>query len=579
MAETIKTILTADAGQLRAEFERAGQATEQWSKKTKAAAGDVRNLGNQAYRAGRGGMSGSFGFLAFSQAVEDAQYGVKGVLNNIPQMVIGFGGGMGLAGAISLAAVAAASLYPKLKDLYGVTDNENLKKAADEWAKVFAEGMKVARTLEENNRRAQEMADLSEQIRQSLSERANLHGQMTGYYDAELKSAQDRRDVELEILEARRQLAIATGGSGLSIAGQIQNTQNQGMGNDLVNREKELANLQSEQMQKQAELDNMRAEADAAAAAAMTRRVELTKNLAGAQANLAGAESAVSSHKGRGGKVGLMADETEARKKRDAVKAELAAVTAAEKVRADAYADEIKALSQNIDGLDEKINKTYQEKLALEELIKTRREIQDIETRTDQANQWSAWQDAISKGHQDAVKMKIAATEAGQKLREMAQPDEAQQKAQQKARADFTSELIVLKLRADGRREAADAWERETALRRDAGTLAKDMNISDAKALQLLREKQKLIERAAAADGGGRRGIRRSSRDTLGFGPSGLEGRGGFLRDNLRNDALRRRAAERGGKPQSADPLVRQLERSTNLQEQMLRVFQNLGIA
>ena len=52
--------------------------------------------------------------LEFSRAVEDAQYGVRGILNNIPQLVQFMGGGAGLAGAISLAAVGLTQLVEAL---------------------------------------------------------------------------------------------------------------------------------------------------------------------------------------------------------------------------------------------------------------------------------------------------------------------------------------------------------------------------------------------------------------------------------------------------------------------------------
>ena len=52
--------------------------------------------------------------LEFSRAVEDAQYGMRGVLNNIPQLVQFMGGGAGLAGAISLAAVGLTQLVEAL---------------------------------------------------------------------------------------------------------------------------------------------------------------------------------------------------------------------------------------------------------------------------------------------------------------------------------------------------------------------------------------------------------------------------------------------------------------------------------
>ena len=52
--------------------------------------------------------------LSFSQAVEDAQYGIRGVLNNIPSLVMQLGGGAGLAGVISLSAVGLSTLFTQL---------------------------------------------------------------------------------------------------------------------------------------------------------------------------------------------------------------------------------------------------------------------------------------------------------------------------------------------------------------------------------------------------------------------------------------------------------------------------------
>lgn len=52
--------------------------------------------------------------LSFSQAVEDAQYGIRGILNNIPSLVMQLGGGAGLAGVISLSAVGLSTLYTQL---------------------------------------------------------------------------------------------------------------------------------------------------------------------------------------------------------------------------------------------------------------------------------------------------------------------------------------------------------------------------------------------------------------------------------------------------------------------------------
>ena len=46
------------------------------------------------------------GILQASYAIDDLQYGLSAVVNNIPQMVLGFGGSAGVAGALGVAAVA-----------------------------------------------------------------------------------------------------------------------------------------------------------------------------------------------------------------------------------------------------------------------------------------------------------------------------------------------------------------------------------------------------------------------------------------------------------------------------------------
>lgn len=73
--------------------------------------------------------------LLFSQGLEDAQFGMRGILNNIPGLIISLGGTAGLAGAISIAAVSFSVLY----DWFVKTE----EKASDveERIKTVAEGI------------------------------------------------------------------------------------------------------------------------------------------------------------------------------------------------------------------------------------------------------------------------------------------------------------------------------------------------------------------------------------------------------------------------------------------------------
>ena len=72
------------------------------------------------------------GFLEFSRAAEDAQYGIAGVVNNIPGMVTAMGGGAGLTAAISLGAVAVAQFVKHWDDIKSLFSDGLDAKAIDD---------------------------------------------------------------------------------------------------------------------------------------------------------------------------------------------------------------------------------------------------------------------------------------------------------------------------------------------------------------------------------------------------------------------------------------------------------------
>lgn len=77
------------------------------------------------------------GVLQAAYFFDDLQYGIKGVLNNIPGLVMGFGAGAGLAGAVSIAVLAGAKLY----EWMGKTEDKSadLAKKMKEQSKEIAE--------------------------------------------------------------------------------------------------------------------------------------------------------------------------------------------------------------------------------------------------------------------------------------------------------------------------------------------------------------------------------------------------------------------------------------------------------
>lgn len=104
------------------------KSTEQLDKGSKQATRSVKNMGQ--------------GLLQVAYFMDDVQYGIKGILNNIPGLVIGFGGGAGLAGAMSLAVLAGAKLY----EWMGKTEDKSadLAKKMKEHSKEIAEASRQA---------------------------------------------------------------------------------------------------------------------------------------------------------------------------------------------------------------------------------------------------------------------------------------------------------------------------------------------------------------------------------------------------------------------------------------------------
>lgn len=104
------------------------KSTDQLDKGSQKATKSIKNMGQ--------------GMLQVAYFMDDVQYGIKGILNNIPGLVIGFGGGAGLAGALSLATLAGAKLYEWLSDSADKTDD--LAKKMKEHSKEIAEASRQA---------------------------------------------------------------------------------------------------------------------------------------------------------------------------------------------------------------------------------------------------------------------------------------------------------------------------------------------------------------------------------------------------------------------------------------------------
>jgi hypothetical protein len=153
---------------------------------------------------GKASSNSAMGILALSNAFQDAQYGMAGMINNIPMMVSGLGLGMGVAGAVQAAAVGI-QILSKNVDLFGEKSKQAARDAADLAVETMAdanaayksaEATKAATESQERHSQAMQAADerYKEQIR--LSEEL-------------IKQRQAEKDAEIALADAQAGFEMA----------------------------------------------------------------------------------------------------------------------------------------------------------------------------------------------------------------------------------------------------------------------------------------------------------------------------------------------------------------------------------
>lgn len=183
-----------------------------------AAAGAKRNLGGAALEA--------------SRAFEDAQYGIRGVLNNIPGLLMMLGAGPGLAGVVSVGAVALSifakdlekakqeakeagnageEMNQKLADLFKTVEENRIDELVDDLERLREQqqqlGDSTLSQLELDKFRAESLAKVNEALREAAEleiQLAQARGQITPE-DARLQIAALQAETEA----ASRQAEIA----------------------------------------------------------------------------------------------------------------------------------------------------------------------------------------------------------------------------------------------------------------------------------------------------------------------------------------------------------------------------------
>lgn len=143
------------------------QAGDSIAKGSKKGADGVKNMG-------RGALQVAYFF-------DDLQYGLRGIMNNIPQVILGFGGGAGLAGVITMAIQAASFLYTIL--------DKTVDKGQDA-------AKKAAEMIEAEKERIKKLAEEVANLRMDESNTAMLERELSA-----IRAITEERKAEAEALE------------------------------------------------------------------------------------------------------------------------------------------------------------------------------------------------------------------------------------------------------------------------------------------------------------------------------------------------------------------------------------------
>ncbi len=148
-------------------------------------AGSLGKINSESQKAGSGLTNLGGKMMVVGQFADDMQYGLRAVVNQIPMLVTAFGGGMGLAGAIGIVAVAANQLvnhWDDLREAFGstvvLTKAQEMEKLAKATERTSAEQEKLNRYTREQKTIESQRSRRPEQENQTQNQVARAIGEV-----------------------------------------------------------------------------------------------------------------------------------------------------------------------------------------------------------------------------------------------------------------------------------------------------------------------------------------------------------------------------------------------------------------
>jgi hypothetical protein len=189
--ESVRRGATNQAQSLRdaaAGVQRLGGEIAALGIKTAAVAGKSQVLTTGMKGIQDGSRNTGYAILMMSQAIEDAQYGLAAVSNNLPGIVAALGGPAGLAGVVSIVATGANLLYRNWDTLSSLWQSDETRKEAG---------------------RMRELADATKEAADRAKEKAAALRQSQGAATDEGAAAAERANKEIGNLQTIKDVSAA----------------------------------------------------------------------------------------------------------------------------------------------------------------------------------------------------------------------------------------------------------------------------------------------------------------------------------------------------------------------------------
>jgi len=574
--ESVKKMSVTDLPLVQSEMNQAFAQSQQAARGMQQMGAAARSSGNN--------------ILVAAQFADDLQYGFRGIANQIPQAAMALGMGAGLAGAISLVALAAAKGIPLLMEFYSSADSKPVVDAARAYGKALDENLAKLRDLRVEQERARALADGEATTAAGVQQAIGGGSPELEMVERKIEALKRQRAAEDAVREAQERAArarVEAGGGDVSgvqaqqLAAAQEIAQRRAAEDEALRRE--LGRVATEESNRLDEVGkNYAAGFTASMAEAREELARLERNavFSAAAAAQAAAELEAVKDKGYSKRVAETgnAKATAERKQADAdaVSAQKALLESLERQRVET------------EGLLEAQERAASAKAnaAAEEQMRGREAAAQAEAvAVAQAEELAAQRQAAAAARERVEAEKRVADEKRRAME--AEREAARAKAQDGARADFAGELQALRLQAAGREDEAKALRDQMRMRAESVALAREAGITEAQALKLVREKYELErrvngekERAAAGPGG-----RRPRAGRIGLydrGGSADGAFGGGVREGLGSSVIERnvaiaeaRAASRKGEGQSQVRTVEKLDDVAGTMRKLLAVWEN----